>query len=114
MSFSEEAQSDVPLLSQKHSGIPDFLLEKARETKASIFETRTKVQSSRQRLPVIPHGVEEQVFLDALTELGGQLGAANVERNDKPLKDGWYVPSYMVNSGFPPTRGYPILLIIVL
>lgn len=93
MSFSDEAQSDVPLLSEKHSGIPDFLLEKARKAKIGVFETRTKPKASRNRLPVIPHGVEEHVFFDALGELGTQLGAENVERNDKPLKDGWYVPN---------------------
>ncbi|XXH01704.1 hypothetical protein Hte_008065 [Hypoxylon texense] len=91
MSFADESQSDVPLLSEKHSGIPDFLLEKARKAKVSVFETRTKPKASRNRLPVIPHGVEEQVFVDALGELGKQLGTENVERNDKPLTDGWYM-----------------------
>lgn len=89
MSSSAKAQSDVPLLSEKHSGIPDFLLEKAKEMKAATFKLKTKTESPRARLPVIPHGVKEQVFLDALAELRGQLGAANVERNDKPLVDGW-------------------------
>lgn len=91
MSFSEEAQSDVPLLSEKHSGIPGFLLEKARKAKAGVFETRTKPKASRNRLPVIPHGIDEQAFSDALGELGRQLGQENVERNDKPLRDGWYM-----------------------
>ncbi|KAI1086685.1 vanillyl alcohol oxidase [Rostrohypoxylon terebratum] len=91
MSFSEEAQSDVPLLSEKHSGIPGFLLEKARKAKAGVFETRTKPKTTRNRLPVIPHGIDERVFSDALEELGTQLGQENVERNDKPLMDGWYM-----------------------
>lgn len=91
MSFSEEAQSDVPLLSEKHSGIPQFLLEKARAAKASVFEGRTKPKSTRNRLPVVPPGVEEQTFFTALDELSKQLGAENVERNDKPLRDGWYM-----------------------
>ncbi|KAI0122377.1 putative vanilly-alcohol oxidase [Daldinia grandis] len=91
MSFLDEAQSDVPLLSEKHSGIPEFLLEKAREAKAGIFETRTKPKATRDRRPVIPPGVEEQVFVTALGELGQQLGQDHVERNDKPLKDGWYM-----------------------
>ncbi|KAI1453735.1 vanillyl alcohol oxidase [Annulohypoxylon moriforme] len=91
MSFSEEAQSDVPLLSEKHSGIPEFLLDKARNAKAGVFETRTKPKASRNRLPVIPHGIDEQTFSTALSELGKQLGEEHVERNDKPLKDGWYM-----------------------
>lgn len=89
MSFSEEAQSNIPLLSEKHSGIPDFLLEKANEAKAITFRERTKPQSARRLPPVVPHGIEEQAFLDALDELRGKLGADNVERNDKPLRDGW-------------------------
>ncbi|KAG4217526.1 hypothetical protein PC116_g33993 [Phytophthora cactorum] len=89
MSFSDEAQSDVPLLSEKHSGIPEFLLDKARKAKAGIFETRTKPKTTKDRRPVIPPGVDEQVFDTALSELGKQLGQANVERNDKQLKDGW-------------------------
>ena len=89
MSSTDEAKSDVPLLSEKHSGIPEFLLEKAKKTKAETFELRTKPQSQRKRLPVVPHGVEESVFLNALEELRSEIGAANVERNDKPLVDGW-------------------------
>ncbi|KAI0007142.1 putative vanilly-alcohol oxidase [Xylariaceae sp. FL0662B] len=93
MSFIDEAQSDVPLLSEKHSGIPDYLLEKAREAKADIFETRTKPRLARNRLPVIPQGVSEQVFFDALDELREQLGTDNVEVNDKPLRDGCVNPN---------------------
>lgn len=89
MSFVDEAQSDVPLLSEKHSGIPDFLLEKARKAKVGVFETRTKAKTSRNRLPVIPQGIEEQAFFAALDELSKELGAENIERNDKPLRDGW-------------------------
>ncbi|KAI2606760.1 vanillyl alcohol oxidase [Hypoxylon sp. NC1633] len=91
MSFVEEAQSDVPLLSEKHSGIPEFLLEKARKAKVSVFETRTKPKVTRNRLPVIPPGIEEQVFVEALDELAKHLGSGNVDRNDKPLRDGWYM-----------------------
>lgn len=89
MSILEESQSDVPLLSEKHSGIPGFLLEKAREAKAAVFNTRTKPNNSRKREPALPHGIDEQVFVDALNELSKQLGAKNVERNDKDLIDGW-------------------------
>lgn len=89
MSPSSKTNSDVPLLSEKHSGIPDFLLDKAKEAKAWVFQLRTKQDSERKRPPVIPQGVEEKVFLRALDELRGQIGAANVERNDKPLVDGW-------------------------
>ncbi|KAI1469086.1 putative vanilly-alcohol oxidase [Daldinia caldariorum] len=91
MSFLDEAQSEVPLLSENHSGIPEFLLEKAWKAKVGIFETRTKPKATKERRPVIPPGVEEQVFATALDELSKQLGQGNVERNDKELKDGWYM-----------------------
>lgn len=89
MSYAEEAKSDVPTLPGTHSGIPVYLLDKAREAKEGIFEGRTKPQNERQRLPVVPQGIERDDFLAALSELEKQLGAAHVEVNDKPLKDGW-------------------------
>ena len=90
MSFAEEANSDVPTLPGTHSGIPAYLLDKARKAKVSVFDGRTKPLRERQRLPVVPQGIERDEFLPALAELGEQLGADNLEVNDKPLKDGWY------------------------
>ncbi len=89
MSFSDEANSDIPVLPATHSGIPPYLLDKAKDAKEAIFNTRTKPVQPRQRLPVIPQGIERGSFLNALDELRGQLGAEHVEVNDKPLKDGW-------------------------
>ncbi|KAE8448728.1 hypothetical protein EG329_008943 [Mollisiaceae sp. DMI_Dod_QoI] len=88
---SKESRSPVPLLSEKHSGIPENLLDKAQNAKALIYETRTKPSSTRQRLPVIPQGIEKTRFIHALDELGQSLGNENVEVNDKPLVDGWYM-----------------------
>lgn len=83
--------SEIPLLSEKHSGIPQNLLGKAQKAKSLIYETRTKETNTRQRLPVIPQGVEKEAFTRALDELGEQFGKENVEVNDKPLVDGWYM-----------------------
>ncbi|KAF3762805.1 FAD-linked oxidase-like protein [Cryphonectria parasitica EP155] len=69
----DEASSDVPLLSQKHSGIPAILLDKARIVKKETFEVRTKQLNERRRLPVIPQGIEENKFFEALEDLRGQL-----------------------------------------
>lgn len=104
MSLADEASSDVPTLPETHSGIPSYLLDKAREAKASIFEGRTKTANERQRLPVVPQGIERDDFLKALAELKELLGAEHVEINDKPLKDGWYmeredIPSQRLNEG---------------
>jgi hypothetical protein len=89
MSFAEEAKSDVPTLPGTHSGIPAYLLEKARKAKEGIFEGQTKPQNERQRLPVVPQGIERDDFLEALAELKSELGDEHVEVNDKPLRDGW-------------------------
>lgn len=91
MSYSDEATSDVPTLPGAHSGIPPYLLEKARQAKEAVFDTRTKPRNERQRLPVVPLGIERDVFLHALAELKESLGDGNVEVNDKPLVDGWWV-----------------------
>jgi hypothetical protein len=85
------SKSDIPLLSEKHSGIPLNLLEKAQRAKALIYETRTKETKTRERLPAIPQGIDKSTFIKALDELGDQLGTDNVEVNEKPLVDGWYM-----------------------
>jgi hypothetical protein len=89
--MSSENISNVPLLSEKHSGIPPNLFDKAQKAKSLIYETRTKSTSTRERLPVVPQGIERSKFFKALEELGRELGAENVEINDKPLVDGWYM-----------------------
>jgi len=97
MSFENEAKSTIPVLPDTHSGIPTYLLEKAKNAKAAVFETRTKLQSRRQRLPVLPQGVDGETFKKALDDLKKQLGADHVELNDKPLVDGWYVVDFVGN-----------------
>lgn len=87
--YLEEAKTDVPVLPDTHSGIPPFLLDKARDAKKTIFETRTKPLNERQRLPVVPQGIDRDKFFEALDELRKEIGSEHVEVNDKPLKDGW-------------------------
>ncbi len=89
--FSGEATSEIPVLPATHSGIPTYLLDKAKAAKKAIFDTRTKSQQPRKRLPVIPLGIEKDAFDEALGELRELLGSEHVELNDKPLKDGWCV-----------------------
>lgn len=88
-SFEEEARTDVPTLPQKYSGIPQILLDTARAAKKQTFGQRTKPQNDRQRVPVIPQGVEKDTFFEALDALRKEIGTDNVELNDRPLKDGW-------------------------
>lgn len=88
-SFENEANSDVPTLPREYSGIPASLLDKARLAKKETFGQRTKPLNDRQRVPVVPQGVDKETFLEALDEIRQQIGAGNVELNDAPLKDGW-------------------------
>jgi hypothetical protein len=91
MSFAEEADAPIPVLPEVHSGIPGYLLEKAQRAKKAVFDTRNKPVRPRQRLPVVPQGVEPDAFFRALDELRTKLGSDHVEVNDKPLRDGWSV-----------------------
>jgi hypothetical protein len=79
----------IPTLEEKHNGVPARLLHKAHRAKALIQDTATKPLRPRQRLPVIPQGIERSRFFLAIDELSTQLGSKNVEVNDKPLDDGW-------------------------
>ena len=85
------SNSEIPLLSEKHSSIPLNLLEKAQKAKALIYETGTKETKTRERLPAVPQGIDKSIFIKALDELSYQLGTNNVEVNEKPLVDGWYM-----------------------
>lgn len=91
--FSDDPLSAVPTLAQKHSGIPENLLQKAQGVKKDTFEKRTKPRNDRQRLPVIPQGISSDKFFEALDELRMDIGVKNVELNDQPLQDGWQVVS---------------------
>ncbi|KAI1421685.1 hypothetical protein F5Y12DRAFT_718186 [Xylaria sp. FL1777] len=91
MADNKDDSKYVPLLSETHSGIPEFLLEKAQQAKAHVLSVRTKTQDTKRRAPVYPPGVEESVFDKAVGELREQLGTDQVVLNDQPLEDGWYM-----------------------
>lgn len=83
---------NTPTLSEAHSGIPSRLLHKAQRAKALIFHGKSRPSPQQQSLPVIPQGVSRSTFDKAISDLAQQLGAENVELNDKPPKDdGWYM-----------------------
>ena len=85
---------DPPTLEERYSGIPERLLDKARKTKKQTFQNQTKgLRDLRTRLPVLPQGVNEGTFNQAIEDLRNRLGADNVVINDQPLSDGWYVNS---------------------
>lgn len=81
--------ADPPTLRDKYSGIPERLLEKARNAKRLVYQNQTKKASDRIRLPVVPLGLSQPTFNSAIGELRAQIGDANVVINDQPLDDGW-------------------------
>jgi methyl coenzyme M reductase subunit C-like uncharacterized protein (methanogenesis marker protein 7) len=48
-------------------------------------------RESAQDLPVLPPDVSRSKFNGAIEELKKSIGAENVEMNDQPLVDGWYL-----------------------
>ena len=87
--------SSIPNLSQKYSGIPDRLLNDAKRAKTLLFSNRTdidvKPKDRNLETPRLPPDVSRDTFNHAITELRQAVGAQNVELNDKPLVDGWYL-----------------------
>jgi hypothetical protein len=51
-------------------------------------------------LPVLPPGVSRSKFNSAIDELKKAIGAENVELNDQPLVDGWYLTQPKVSVSF--------------
>jgi hypothetical protein len=48
-------------------------------------------RETAEDLPVLPPGVSRGKFNAAIEELKKAIGAENVELNDQPLVDGWYL-----------------------
>ncbi|KAE8330281.1 hypothetical protein BDV39DRAFT_202086 [Aspergillus sergii] len=83
--------ANPPTLDQCHSGIPTNLLASAVKVKERLSENQTLQPHQRTQPPVIPLGHTRDEFMRALSELRAVLGDENVEFNDKPLDDGWYI-----------------------
>lgn len=81
-----------PHLSELHSGVPDRLTKEAADSKARLESNKTLPQSvPRKRHVPLPPDVNQTAFDSAITELKQSLGDENVEINDLPLVDGWYM-----------------------
>jgi hypothetical protein len=84
----------IPELSEtKHSGLPSRLADIGKASKARLYSNKT-VSTSHQRnqeVPVLPPDITRDTFNTAIADLRAQVGHENVEVNDKPLEDGWYM-----------------------
>ena len=88
--------SDVPTLPETHSGIPVYLLDKARATKAAVYQLKDNAGANtsiprRRAVPALPVGLNAKTFEVAIADLRSLLGSEHVEVVDQALKDGWYM-----------------------
>ncbi|KAI2466502.1 vanillyl alcohol oxidase [Annulohypoxylon bovei var. microspora] len=82
----------IPSLDEKHSGTPVRLRQEAQDAHARLSSNRTLPSSQPRKTPVrLPPEVSLEKFETAVKELREDIGDVNVEVNDKPLVDGWYM-----------------------
>ncbi|KIW14952.1 hypothetical protein PV08_07739 [Exophiala spinifera] len=81
----------VPDLADRYSGVPSRLSQEAIEAKSKLFSQKTLPDSVARRRSALPPGVSKETFQKAVAELQSTIGKENVELNDKPLVDGWYM-----------------------
>lgn len=84
----------TPLLTEvQYSGIPKRMEEDAKIAKDRLYSNSTVADSvPREReVPRLPPNTTRNKFNKAIAELKERLGPVNVEINDKPLVDGWYM-----------------------
>jgi hypothetical protein len=88
----KDAVGPIPDLATKYSGVPSRLAQEAVAAKTRLYSQKTLPDSSStRRRTALPPGVSRESFDLALRELKRALGDENVEVNDKPLVDGWYM-----------------------
>jgi len=82
----------APLLSSIHSGVPERLVAESDRAKRLLYSNKTLPTSVPRRRGVpLPPDVSQTAFDTAIAELRQTLGDSNIELNDKPLVDGWYL-----------------------
>lgn len=81
----------IPSLSDIYSGVPERLKQEAVAAKERLFSQKTPYESHKRAKLALPPGVDQPSYDKAITELKQALGKDNVELNDKPLVDGWYM-----------------------
>ena len=78
-------------------GAPERLKAFEKIIKQKVIDNTTATldglprRESSEDLPVLPPGVSRRKFNVAIEELKKAIGAGNIELNDKPLIDGWYL-----------------------
>src|ERR1700761_813026 len=88
---ASSAQGVIPDLETRYSGVPKRLSREAVDAKTRLYSQKTLPDSVPRRRITLPPGISKKSFDQAVTEWQGVLGEDNVELNDKPLVDGWYM-----------------------
>lgn len=88
---ASKAEATIPDLDSVYSGVPNRLAHEAVAAKERLDSQRTVKESTLRKGISLPPGIEKEQFDRAIHELKGSLGSENVEVNDKPLVDGWYM-----------------------
>ncbi|KAK0730160.1 glycolate oxidase [Lasiosphaeris hirsuta] len=93
MASSNSTFPPPPSLSSKYSGIPDRLAAIGVESKNRLLSKSTLPESAPRHhdVPRLPPDTTRAEFNQAIGELKQILGDQNVELNDRPLVDGWYL-----------------------
>ncbi|KAI1612453.1 glycolate oxidase [Exophiala viscosa] len=81
----------IPDLINRYSGVPARLAQEAIDAKSRLYSQKTVPDSVSRRRTALPPGISREAFDRAVTELRQSLGQENVDLNDKPLVDGWYM-----------------------
>ncbi|KAK4946524.1 hypothetical protein LTR10_014376 [Elasticomyces elasticus] len=81
----------IPDLDKQYSGVPARLAQEAIDAKSRLYSQKTLPDSVSRRRTALPPGISRGAFDRAVTELRQSLGHENVDLNDKPLVDGWYM-----------------------
>jgi hypothetical protein len=71
--------------------VPERLSQEAIAAKTRLYSNKTVNESTSRKRSALPPGVSQDQFDTAISELKKALGSQNVELNDKPLVDGWYL-----------------------
>ncbi|OQV03471.1 FAD linked oxidase, domain-containing protein [Cladophialophora immunda] len=100
---ASSAQGSIPDLTTRYSGVPSRLAQEAIDAKARLYSQKTLPDSVPRRRVALPPDVSREIFDQAVAELKSALGDENVQVNDGPLVDGWYMEH-------PYENPYPVVL----
>ncbi|KIY02775.1 uncharacterized protein Z520_01240 [Fonsecaea multimorphosa CBS 102226] len=88
---ASSTQGSIPDLTARYSGVPRRLTQEALDAKARLYSQKSLPDSVPRKRVALPPDVSRESFDQAVAELKSSLGDENVQVNDGPLVDGWYM-----------------------